>query len=353
MEQNGSAVLAWERVSPFLEGFTKLPFVRKVELVETNPTAASQRYEAIIRVNTDAGAFDFLTEVKKSYLDVAVVRRIVAAGRDAIQQQKRVLLLARYIPQPTAQHLLDVGIDFADLAGNMHLRLDPHYHWTVLGNREGAGIKRPVAWTAATLQLLFTCLACPESAEWTVRKLAEHAGVGKSKAASVSRDFLRNRTLRKVNGRFLPFPPRDFADQLLAGYRQILRPRLAIGRFRTRGNDFEELLGRLRHEEEAGNLEFSLTGGLAAFRLQRFYQGLTMAAYVRPNAPDLPRRLRLLPDWNGSVALLKGFGDLAFWKELEGVRIAHPWLIYAELMSEADPRSHESAQELRTEILDL
>ena len=35
------------------------------------------------------------------------------------------LLFARYIPLPTAQRLMDAGVDFVDLAGNVHPNLPP------------------------------------------------------------------------------------------------------------------------------------------------------------------------------------------------------------------------------------
>jgi hypothetical protein len=36
---------------------------------------------------------------------------------------------------------------------------------------------------------------------------------------------------------------------------------------------------------------------------------------------------------------------------VEGLWVAHPWLIYAELMYSDDSRAHEAAEELRRERL--
>ena len=64
------------------------------------------------------------------------------------------------------------------------------------------------------------------------------------------------------------------------------------------------------------------------------------------------KTLRLLPDRDGPVTLLSAFGQLVFWEVRDGVSLAHPWLIYAELVSDPNPRAHEAAAELRNELLE-
>ncbi|HSO75884.1 MAG TPA: type IV toxin-antitoxin system AbiEi family antitoxin, partial [Blastocatellia bacterium] len=63
------------------------------------------------------------------------------------------------------------------------------------------------------------------------------------------------------------------------------------------------------------------------------------------------RELRVLPDRNGPLILLRAFGTVPFWKEFRRNTIAHPWLIYCELMYSSDPRAHEAAEQLKAEFL--
>ena len=58
-----------------------------------------------------------------------------------------------------------------------------------------------------------------------------------------------------------------------------------------------------------------------------------------------------MPDRDGTVILLKGFGQVTYWKAVGGKMLAHPWLIYCELMHSSDPRAHEAAAELEGAIL--
>lgn len=339
-----------EELIPFLDQLRALPFVRAAEAIEQEATSGSRRFDATVQVRTEAGAYEFLTEVKRSYLDEAVTRAIAAAAKDLAKRKLRMLLLARYIPQPTAQRLIDAGVVFADLAGNVHLDLAPHYHWTVVGNREKQLAGREPIETPATLQLLFTIAAHPESAKWTARELAGRAGVSKSKAASARRELLHDRTIRKVGDRFQFADAKGVADRLLSGYRQILRPRLAIGRFRSAEHDTESFLDRLRDSAKRDQLRYSLTGGLAAYQLQRFFKGDAATVFVPPDQTSLPRTLRLLPERDGPITLLKAFGEIVYWRMADHTNVAHPWLIYAELMAEPDPRAHEAAEELRKEF---
>jgi hypothetical protein len=99
------------------------------------------------------------------------------------------------------------------------------------------------------------------------------------------------------------------------------------------------------------HVQWAVTGAPAAFRLQRFYRGEQIPVFVG-GAPDrLTRDLKLLPDKNGAVILLRKFGTLLPWRVERGLAVAHPWLIYAELLHEGGARAIEAATEIREKVL--
>ena len=353
MQQRGSQVPHTEGIEPFLERLANLPFVTRAELVETKPVFGAIHFDATVQVDTVSGSCQCPTVVKRSYLDIATVRSLVVTAKGLVSQGWNLLVLARYLPLPTATKLIDAEAHFIDLCGNVHFHHPPHIHWTSVGNRPPEPLGHPRIQTAATLQLLFTLFAHPESAVWPVRDLADRAGVSKSKAAATRRSLLENRMIRAVNRQFKFNDPLDYIDQLISGYRQILRPRLMIGRFRAREGCVDDFLTRLKREASVRGFEFALTGGHASYKIRRYYKGPTATIFVRPAVQGLPRQLELLPDREGPITLLKAFGKPVFWKEVDQTSIAHPWLIYAELLSEASPRAHEAAEELRSETLQL
>jgi hypothetical protein len=332
----------------------QLPFVLRADLIAVAPERRFSygEFDALIRLHTPAGVFDFVTEVKRSYLDQSITNALIAVAKRVKQEgNKRFLLFARYVPRPTGERLIDAEINFVDLAGNVHLNVEPHYHWTVLGRLERSRNRKTSRPTPATLQVMFTVAAHPEAAQWSVRQLAVAAGVSKSKAATTLNQLLSEGVFRKHEDKYWPTDPAALNERLLAGYRQVLRPHLLVGQFRSPDNTVQEFLERLRSISKQGRVRYSLTGGPAAFALQRLYTGPHAPIFIEPVERDLLRTLRLLPDESGPVILLRVFGDLVFWRKDRDVSLADPWLIYAELMSDPLPRAHEAAEYLRKEFL--
>jgi len=337
-----------------LDRLRQLPFVRDAQLAAGAPQRHLHYgdFGPLVRLHTPAGDFEFVTEIKRSYLDLSITNALIAVAKRVKQEEnKPFLLFARYVPRPTGERLIDAEVNFVDFAGNIHVNLEPHYHWTVLGRLEPSRNLKTALPTPATLQVMFTLAARPEAAQWSVRQLAVVAGVSKSKAATARRQIVSEGVFRKHEYKYWPTNPGTLNERLLAGYRQVLRPHLLIRRFRFPDHTAKGFLKRLRSISKQARVRYSLTGGPAAFALQRFYTGPHTPIFIDTVEPDLLRKLRLLPDESGPVTLLRAFGDLVFWRREQDVPLADPWLIYAELMSDPLPRAHEAAEYLRKEFL--
>src|SRR5262249_21407138 len=147
-------------------------------------------------------------------------------------QRHQVILLARHIPRPVAERLIEAKVNFADDVGNIHLALGDRYNWTFVGKpaSEVVSERRPIS--AAQIQLLFQFAAHPESVSWTVRRLEAAAGISKSKAAQARQQFLAEGLLTR-KGKNYQLGPKDLlTERLTSGYAQVLRPKLSVGRFR-------------------------------------------------------------------------------------------------------------------------
>jgi hypothetical protein len=335
-------------VQPYLDQLRELPFVVDVAFLP-----ASAGLDGTLTVSTPAGSFRFAVELKTSFLDKALTNAIAAlSARLAQHQNQRLLLLARYVPRPTGERLIAAGVNFVDLAGNMHLALGENYTRTILGRSEPVRSGQGRLLSPAVVQVLFTFACHPESANWPVRELAPAAGVSKSKAADARRQLLSDGTLQGVAGERRLRDPKILRERLLTGYTQVLRPRLLVNRFRSQERNPEEFIRRLPRRLEATGMKFALTGGPAADLLQHYYLGAEVPLFLSETSPAVFQKLRLLPDQSGSVVVLRAFGAPVFWRTVRQMPVAHPWLIYAELMDSADPRGHDAAEELRREFLE-
>ena len=338
-------------IKPYLERIRALPFVENLEFSAAEMSAQSG-IDGVLKLHTPRGSHLFYVETKRSYLDTGLLHALIAEGKSfRDRHNKQLLVFARYIPAPPAQKLIESGINFLDDAGNMHLTVGKSYERTVLGQKEKTQQKRGSRLTAAVAQLLFSFADKPEAVNWTVREIADLSGVGKSSVAKVREQLLDEGLLRKSNAGFEIADHSELHDQLLQGYELALRPKLLLGRFRSHGDKQENMLESLRTSFAECSLKWSLTGGPAAYALQRFYRGSDTPIFLERLPEKLHRRLRLLPDRTGPLIFLRSFGTLPFWKEVEGTMIAHPWLIYAELMHSKDTRAHEAAHELKNQYL--
>ncbi|HVN77437.1 MAG TPA: type IV toxin-antitoxin system AbiEi family antitoxin [Terriglobia bacterium] len=339
-----------EKLKPFKEQLQAVPFIREVRL--SKPEVSSPHsLDGIATVKASGERFDLAIVVKHSYLDRSSTNALLATAEWVRKERgQEVLLFARYIPRPTGERLVDGGINFVDLVGNMNLVLGRDYRRTILGRQEIKKSHQVKRATPAQVKFLFTLAAHPESAAWPVRQLAAVAGISKSQAAEVRQALLETGVIVEKAERF-QFPTAEQQkDQLLLGYSQVLRPKLLVNRFRSPDRDPQDFIKRLR-PILGDKIHYSLTGGPASELLQHFYRGIETPIFLVETTPALLSQLRLLPDKAGPVILLHFFGGLALWKSVKGVPIAHPWLIYAELMHSDDPRAHEAAEELWEEFL--
>src|SRR5689334_10403397 len=113
-----------ERVSAFAHRLREIPFVRDVRYEASKDRVAGSDGLLTI-IDKKNRRFPFLLQIKLSYFDLASTNASIVSARLAQRAiHFQTLILARYIPQPTADRLIEAGINFVDLVGNMHLDLN-------------------------------------------------------------------------------------------------------------------------------------------------------------------------------------------------------------------------------------
>lgn len=339
-------------VAVYVSHLRSVGFVRDVD-VAWEPKAGPRHIDALVTLETPRRLFKVALQIKRTFLDRSATNAVVAE-RLRLERDHRLplLLAARYIPRPTGERLAGAGVNFVDRLGNVHLKLGDAYEVLLLGRRgprTPPGLRRVgPAW----VKILFLLLADPASARWTVRELADAAGVGRTAAAEARQRLLGDGLLRlDRDGHYQITSPAELADDFVDGYNRILRPHLLIGRFRAGEREPERLLEQFGLAARRLGLQWALTGTPAAHALQRFYRSEQVPIFVTDWPVELQRELKLLPDSDGPLTVLRAFGDRYAWRTMDRLTIAHPWLIYAELIREGEPRALEAANHLREEFL--
>ncbi|MFQ5814760.1 MAG: type IV toxin-antitoxin system AbiEi family antitoxin, partial [Anaerolineae bacterium] len=99
-------------------------------------------------------------------------------------------------------------------------------------------------------------------------------------------------------------------------------------------------------EAEATRIAWALTGGFAAYLLTRHFRGDQIGLFVSEWPAGLARRLKWLPSHQGPVTVLRRFSPLVVfaWKDPSEVPVAHPLLVYAELIFQGRERELGAAK---------
>lgn len=343
-------------VAAYIEDLRRLPFIRSVEIIrEPQLRAGEARPDAILKVKTARRTFRFGLEVKRTFLDQTLTNATIAQHA-ALQRtyQMPLLLAARYIPRPTGERLAAAGVNFIDRPGNVHLTLGDDHHVLVLGRREAATEPTARRIGPALIQLAFVLLVEPAAADWPLRKLAAAAGIGKTAAATGRERLTRLGLLAQTrDGGLRVADAKHLADEFVIGYGRVLRPHIHVGRFRAQEPDEAAFLKKVVKAAKEQHTDWAVTGGAAAYAVDRFYRGAEIPILTRPFTPDLQRALRLVPDRQGAVVILATFGDRWRWQTVGDLHIAHPWLVYAELVNTGDARALEAAAQFRDAHLKL
>lgn len=337
-----------EDIEPYVERLKALPYVRSVRV----GNAPSAKMDSALKIRTPAGEFTLAVEWKRSYLDGTLTNAILAlAGRSSTPP---LILLARHISRPTGERLAAAGINFVDQVGNLHLRLGDRYQTLLLGKPEGRGAPESRRTGPAAIQVFFTFLAVPEAIQWPARRVAKISGAGKTAAADARQRLTSAGVLRlSQNGEYVLADRQALEDQFLQGYEHVLRPHLSLGRYRSAERDPERFVEQMETVASNQGVRWALTGGAGAYELDRFYRGEdTQLFFGAQTVSDALRRdLRLLPDKRGPITCFRLFGDSATYAGTTKRPVAHPWLIYAELLYQSQPRALEAAQEIREKFL--
>lgn len=261
------------------------------------------------------------------------------------------ILLTTYVSRKLAELLREQHVNFIDISGNMHFDL-PWLKIFIAGNPRlrKEDTKIPLT-NASALKVIFTLLACKDAMTWTYRETAAKATVSLGSLGAIY-EALRWKGFMQTevkNGNFVRHIIN--ADELYnlwqIGYSETLRRKLLVGSYRLVNNAPVTELVRMMENVSEEHLLLGGELGATVHEAGVLHPGAA-TLHLLPNA-DLTNiiiQLRLIPDKNGNVVLLRTFGRCNVGAKVaqNSFNLAHPLLIYAELTQTNDPRVREFAK---------
>lgn len=252
-----------------------------------------------------------------------------------------VLLLTPHLTANLGRKCLDLGLQFMDMAGNIHLT-GQGLHVVAVGNKlasktERLGPVRPFkAFNHKGLQVVFALLAGEGLAGATYRELGRAAGVATGTVGLVMQDLTTaGLMVATPTGRAMLQPDR-LVEGWVANFPHKLRPHLHPTRFLATHTEGWKNLDLTPHDAQWG-------GEVAGDRLTHHLQPRTATIYTRDNAAKLAGALRLRPDPQGDIEILDQFWDFPT-PQGYPLDVVPPLLIYADLVASGDPRNTDIAR---------
>ena len=335
-----------ENLEVYIEQLQSLPYVKRVRLANDKPLA-----DSVLRVRTPAGDFALALELKRSYLDRTVANALLAL---AVRRGRLpVIVFARYISRSIGERLAAAGVNFVDRVGNLHLHLGDN-QTLLLGKKESPTVSEGKRTGPAAIQVYCTFLSAPEAIQWSTRRVAELSGAGKTAVSDARQRLISDEVLQHFRSRGYSLVNRKTLEEyFIRGYEHILRPHITLGRYRSAENEPDAFVERVAIVASKHGLKWALTGAAGAYELERFYRSEETQLFLRAGAirGELQRDLQLLPDKHGPITLFKFFGDIVLYPGPKKRPVAHPWLIFTELLYQGDPRALEAAEEIREKFL--
>lgn len=308
------------------------------------------RIDALLRL--EPGGITLHAEVKKWAQHV---------NFGALLQQLRTLpepalLVADYVNPNMAGRLRDAGIAFIDTAGNAYIH-EGQIHVYLVGKKPPAH-RLPAKKTANRafepkgLQLLFILLTRPELLDAPYREIARAAGVavgtvGWVMTALKAGNYLHDKG--RAGGRVLLNRAR-LVEQWVEAWPLKLKPRLALGNFVADDPHWW-------HRFDLETLDACWGGEIAAEKYTRYLKPRDVTVYIDPaRRRELlaAARLRVAAEWDNAkpnVFVFEKFWQAGTTDPRYDRDLAHPLLVYADLVAAGDPRTLETAAQLKEQYL--
>ncbi len=340
------------------EHLESLPGVRKVVALRTPVSAtALPRADFSLVLDTEVGELQYRGDVKRRLTPPRLEHTLLllAAGQRQQGKQIRRMLFADYIAPGLAQRLEEAEVDYVDAAGNLLIRKPGRLYLFKSGAKPPRLREQTPARlsTRSGLQVVLVLLQEPTATGLSYRELATQSGVALGSVAGVMAELKRKGHLVRRRDGWQLVRRRALFDLWVSGYSERLRPALVLGRFQPPESDLTETLARVADAAAARQLEYAVTGGVAADALTHHYKGEQLMLFVSAWSRDLLLALRWLPSARGPVTLLRYFGPAVAGQRSgpRGTVVAQPLLVYAELLHDGSERAREAARELYEQYL--
>tara|TARA_R110001592_G_scaffold329928_1_gene611929 strand:- start:3105 stop:4136 length:1032 start_codon:yes stop_codon:yes gene_type:complete len=262
------------------------------------------------------------------------------------------VLIADYIDPRKAEKLKEAKVQFLDTAGNAYLNQPPIYVF-ITGKKPAPQTtnKRPngKAFQPTGMKIIYAFLINKALVNAPYRDIAKQAGVALGAVGMVIRDLverglldenkqLKQRQLTNYN---------QLLDEWTEAYPQKLRKKQFLGNFTTDNDHWWQTLSPRKYGAVWG-------GEIAAADYTHYLTPKDATLYIPKGAMNLflkEARLRRIHAFEAAHINIDLFEPFWNYEDKTHGDMAHPVLVYADLIASDEPRNIETAQKLRDQYI--
>ncbi len=292
--------------------------------ISVEPSRSAGDFAA--RIITSLGAQTLVCEVKSrawSYELYEIAHRLISGSRQHLDERTVPVFIAPYVSRQAAKTCSELGISWADLAGNCELKIDGAYI-KIQGienpYKRGRGTASLYSPKAARVvhALLLDC-----HRNWTTEELSKAAGSSLGHVASVKKLLATNRWIRASYGATVLTEPKELLEDWSLHY----QPKRKVIRLFTLDSP-----GQFEQKVANSNLDYAFTEFSAAERYAPYTRHQRVAFYVTRWEDEHAAALGLTRgDIASNVTIYETGEELPFVEVRNGIRCVSPVLTYLDL----------------------
>jgi len=272
----------------------------------------------------------------------AIAHRFQPILQGNVSRSSILVLIAPYISKQAAETCIELGLSWADFAGNGEIRLEGAYI-KVQGkpNPYSKGRGTATLYSPKSAQVIHSLLLAPRRA-WTTEGLSKKSGVSLGQVNSVKKLLESNSWIHASYGETVLVEPRKLLDNWVLHY----KPKRSAIRLFTLDSP-AQLEARITETvPEYAFAEFS-----AAERYASYTRHQRVAIYVPEWSEEKAKMLGLKGgDGSSNVTVYETGEPLLFTEDLKNARCASPILTYLDLKLLAG-RGQDAAEHLLETII--
>lgn len=252
-----------------------------------------------------------------------------------------IMLVAERLYPNIKKLLNEAGIDWMDIAGNIHLEEGETLIWIDRHTTTPIQQKKNRAFTKTGLKVVFLFLHEETWLNKTYREIAEAADVALGNIKHVLDGLKEHEFVYAKNKNVLKLKNREkLLDQWITVFADELKPRIQKGRYNFINKEAEQNWKNLPLDEQD-----HWGGEPAADLLTNDLKPMGYILYTQKNRAELMKKFKLMPDENGKVEIREPYWTV----ENELPNIAPRLVVYTDLMVTGDPRNIKIAEEIYAE----